>query len=83
MKAILEFNLSDPDEREAHLRAVKVNDAYCALWEIAQDVFRPARKHGYPDLDLNELLKNEQVEEAISLLEKKFYQILEDREIVL
>lgn len=81
MKAILEFDLSDADERDAHLRAIKAPDAYAALWDIAQEVFRPARKHGYSDPDLNKLLKSDDVEEAISLLEKRFYQILEDKGI--
>ena len=34
MKAVLEFNLNDPDDYAAHLRAVKSLDMAIVLWEI-------------------------------------------------
>jgi hypothetical protein len=34
MKATLEFNLDDPDDRMAHLRCVKALDMALALFEI-------------------------------------------------
>ena len=34
MKAILEYNLDDADDKMAHLRAVKSLDMAMALWEI-------------------------------------------------
>ena len=34
MKAILEFDLNDLDDRMAHLRCVKAEDMALALWEI-------------------------------------------------
>jgi hypothetical protein len=36
MKAILEFNLDDKDERMAHLRAIKSTSMAVALWDIDQ-----------------------------------------------
>jgi hypothetical protein len=33
-KAILEFDLNDPDDSMAHLRAVKSTDMAMAIWEI-------------------------------------------------
>jgi hypothetical protein len=36
MKAILEFNLDDNDERMAHLRAIKSTSMAVALWDIDQ-----------------------------------------------
>lgn len=35
-KAILEFDLNEPDDREAHKRAVKSLDLVLALWDIDQ-----------------------------------------------
>ena len=35
-KAILEYNLDDPQDREAHLRAVKSTDLALALWDMDQ-----------------------------------------------
>jgi len=34
MKAILEFNLTDPDEARSHLRCIKSLDMACVLWEL-------------------------------------------------
>lgn len=53
-KAILEFNL--PEEQEEFDKAVKGGAAHYALFDVGQQVFRPARKHGYPDPTLSELL---------------------------
>jgi hypothetical protein len=84
MKAILEFKL--PEDEMEYNRAVKATDAFLALWAVAQDIFRPARKHGYPNNPrLNELLDSEKdskvakaVSEAIGLLETQFYIIVND-----
>jgi len=37
-KAILEFDLNDPDDTMAHLRAVKSLDMALVLWEMAYNV---------------------------------------------
>ena len=33
-KAVLEYDLNDPDDSMAHMRAVKSFDMACALWHI-------------------------------------------------
>lgn len=38
MKAILEFNLDNPDDRIAHLRAAKSLDMACVLFEIERNL---------------------------------------------
>ena len=38
MKAILEFNLDNPDERIAHLRAAKSLDMACVFFEIERNL---------------------------------------------
>jgi hypothetical protein len=53
-KATLSFNL--PEEREEFKMATKAGDMSGALWDIAQEVFRPARKHGYPDQRIQTLI---------------------------
>jgi hypothetical protein len=45
MKATLTFNL--PEEQQEFKNAVDGWKAFMALEEIWQNVFRPARKHGY------------------------------------
>lgn len=54
----------------------------CALWDIAQEIFRPARKHGYSDPRKEELLNGKSME-LVGLLETQFYEILEARGISL
>jgi hypothetical protein len=83
-KATLTFNLGEEEEKAAFTRAANAEKAYVSLWQISQEVFRPARKHGYMGNDrLNELLKNEDVCEASRLMETMFFGILEENNITL
>lgn len=41
MKATLEFNLIDADERMAHLRCVKAMDMAIVLWELKMNILNP------------------------------------------
>ena len=89
MKATLEFDLDDYSERKAHKRAVSATDAYIALHEIIQQLFRPMHKHGYSS-DIEELFEkceamkddsgydSDAGTEIVSKLESKFYSILEE-----
>ena len=84
MKAKLEFDLNDFQDRKEHTLALKGRDAYMAMHDIAYAVFRPARKHGYNDSpDITALLEKlgPESNELIGLLEDRFYEILRDREI--
>jgi len=83
MKAMLEFNL--PEENIEFKHAVDGSKAHAALCDIQDEVFRPARKHGYPDKDIAEILEKIESsspnkylgEELIRLLEDKFIEILD------
>lgn len=87
MKATLTFNLSEPDEQQAHRRAVNSLNAYLALHEIGEHIFRPARKHGYADQGIQQYLDHENrqladaCEDIINRLEKSFYAILEEYDV--
>ena len=37
MKAILEFNLDEPEDEKAHLRCVKALDMACLLWYMERE----------------------------------------------
>jgi hypothetical protein len=89
-KAVLRFNLDDFSEEKAFKRAVKSTDAYLVLHSIANEIFRPARKHGYSGNEfLNKLIENspDVVDEdgvesnlatsVVGSLESMFYEILE------
>jgi hypothetical protein len=89
MKAKLEFDLDDFSDRKAHKRCVSATDAYIALHKIANEIFRPNRKHGY-EKDLEDLFEqcdsiktplgfdSDAGTEIVSKLESKFYNILEE-----
>jgi len=87
--ATLTFNLEDGFSRNAHKRAVNATNAYIALLEIVNEVFRPARKHGYSNAKLNGLLEQcgetdegyGRGEEIIGILEDMFFEILEDNNV--
>ncbi len=34
MKAILEFDLDNPEEEQSHLRCIKAKDMAIAIWEV-------------------------------------------------
>ena len=57
MKAILRLNLDKPEHKKELNRCLKSADYLMALDDIVQEIFRPARKHGYRDARLQELLE--------------------------
>lgn len=89
-KATLEFDLNEIDDQKEFRRAINATKAYLALHAIANEIFRPARKHGYSDEKINQLiLKGIEIDsqgfvseaigtELISELESMFYKILEE-----
>ena len=68
MKAILEFNLTDPDDNIAHLRCIKSTDMAIALWQI-----RMLRK----ELEWMEDNKDLTTENVMS----KIFEILDDHNV--
>lgn len=82
MKAKLEFDLDDFSDRKAHKRCVSATNAYIALYKIANEIFRPNRKHGY-EKEIEELFDalGDDAEigtEIVDKLETKFYNIIEE-----
>ena len=53
MKAILEYDLDDQDDRRAHLRAVRSMDMACALFEITHNLARKI-EHRFEDTPQND-----------------------------
>jgi hypothetical protein len=50
MKATLSYNLNDPDDRMAHMRAVKSLDMASALFDITRNLKKKI-EHRYEDID--------------------------------
>ena len=89
-KGKLEFDLDDLEDRKAFIRASKADDLSRVLYEIGQQVFRPARKHGYQDNSINDIINKfndvPQDEEntataLIGMLEEKFYEIIKEYDV--
>ena len=73
MKAILEFNLDDPDERKAHQRCTKSLDMALALWQFQHN----SRK------TIEEEAEKVSPLEAIDLVYKAFNELMEEHNIML
>lgn len=71
MKAILEFDLNDPDDSMAHLRAVKSLDMALVLWELVHN-----SKKGM--LNRVEFENVTDPYEAVSMVYERLYELLEE-----
>jgi hypothetical protein len=72
-KAILEFDLNDPEDAMAHLRAVKSLDMALVLWEMAHNT----RKGILNEVEFNKLDPYDAVEKVF----KRFWNEMEDHGI--
>ena len=72
-KAILEFDLNDPEDRQAHFRAIKSLDMASALWDITHNT----RKSLEWSLDKKDIDKYD----ALNMVFDKIYEILDDHGI--
>jgi hypothetical protein len=87
MKITLEGD--GPDDEAKLTLMLNASAMQRALWEIGQEVFRPARKHGYPDPEIRKFLDEKTLterelgdrEELVHALEKKFYEILDNNKV--
>jgi hypothetical protein len=73
-KATLEYNLSDPDDAMAHLRAIKSLDMAMALWAIVHNT-----KKG-----LEWSMEGKEIDkyDALELVFEKIHEILNDHNII-
>ena len=73
-KATLEYNLSDPDDAMAHLRAIKSLDMAMALWAIVHNT-----KKG-----LEWSMEGKEIDkyDALELVYEKIHEILGDHNII-
>ena len=74
-KAILEFDLNEPDDKEAHKRAVKALDMAIALWDIEQ-YLRSQTKYAPDSMP-------QEVYDALDKVKQEFYEILTNHNISL
>ena len=72
-KAILEFDLNDPDDIDAHKRAIKSLDMAMALWDITHNT-----KKG-----LEWAMEGKEMDkyDALELVYEKIYEILDEHNV--
>jgi hypothetical protein len=73
MRAIIEFDLDEPTDIEAHKRFTNLNAVYIALWEFDQEM-RSQIKYNTQEYNGDQL-------DALDKLRDKFYEILNDNQI--
>ena len=73
MRAIIEFDLDEPTDIEAHKRFTNLNGVYSALWDFDQ-LMRSQIKYN------SENYSGEQLD-ALDKLRDKFYEILNDNNV--
>lgn len=74
MKAILEFDLNDPDDNMAHKRCVKSLDMALALWEIQTNLRKRCE-------NMVEHSKEESKFEALEIIFQELREIFDDNNI--
>jgi hypothetical protein len=74
MKAILKFDLSDPDDREDHERIMKATDMASVLWELSTN----SKKTMEWELDTHPEMT---AGEALDMFYEKFNELMEDNDI--
>jgi hypothetical protein len=72
-KAILEFNLDEPEERTDHLRAVKSLNIMSVLWEF--DMYLRSQ------LKYNEDNLTNEAYEALDKAREKLYEVMNDQHV--
>jgi hypothetical protein len=78
MKAILEFDLNDPDDRISHLRCVKSLEMALALWEIRMNL----RKYSERTAEAKEFTNEESdVFNGIEIVLERIHEIFEENNI--
>ena len=69
MKATLEFDL--PEERDAHTLAVRGEDLWCVLWDIAEYLRTEIKYGGH----------SEEAVEVFDDIRERFHDILDDHNV--
>lgn len=82
-KVILEFTVVSREDEDNVIRAIRSLSYESALVRVRNEIFRPARKHGYPLGPLSELYEDgaHGKYELMEALEKAFNDILHEEGI--
>lgn len=83
MKTSITFEYDHEDYYDSNRikRVLNADGAYGALFQVGEEVFRPARKHGYSDEKIQELINKlgEDGVALVGLLETKYWEIVNEK----
>lgn len=80
-EVILKFKIENSDDEAEVVQALRAEKAFNCLWQISQEIFRPARKHGYSDPKIQAALEGSNGAHLVGLLEDRFYEILREHDL--
>lgn len=83
MKAKLEFDLADPDDKMEHMRCIKSLDMALALWEIQVGNFRKEIMRELDAMDARDpgCLNKKTMEDGVELVIERLRELLEEHNI--
>ena len=71
-----------PEEYAEMKLALRASEYQQALYKVSQEIFRPARKHGYDNTKLQTLMNDNPASfEIVGMLEDMFYEIVKEEGI--
>jgi hypothetical protein len=84
-KVMIEFEIDSEYDRIAVNECLNADKAYIVLKEITGKLFRPARKHGYPNKAIEDLRTEigDKADDLIFELEKMYNELISDAGVVL
>lgn len=90
-KVTIELELSDEEDHLKLRRMLSVDRVYEAMDSVTDEVFRPARKHGYSEARLSKFFDEKTVPieeinrriELVGALEDLFFECLKDNDVSL
>lgn len=75
-KAVLEFDLNDPDDRDAHKLMLQASDYSVVLYQICHDLLRGMVRYGAHPTDGRALTEEEHA--LVQLISDRVYQIINE-----
>jgi hypothetical protein len=76
------IRVKDPEDEKTARRLANADGAYMALYEMQEQLFRPARKHGYRSEKLQQMLTDfPPAADLVEALEALFSEILYDHAV--
>lgn len=80
MKITIEFDSENPEDMERHDEMMKASKYRSVIDRVSNEIFRPAREHGYSDRNVERLMVEcgDKADELVGELERLYCEILSE-----